>query len=315
MSGECVDNLSGLRQSPPFILGSKADSWCIEHLRNYFQVCMAEHPTFVGHSKSIIEVRDFFYVEKLLNVDLLIDKTEALNLIPSTPFVLKYPSFSPISVVDSDFLIEDVDTFLVSEDSIPPGIESDLGSDEDIIFLDNLLNDDIFIIDPGGGEIDVSQNIEDDDSFTFVIQTFLLYHTYPVDSPLLLSIGSEDTIFDPEISINAGGTHPGGHMADFHHLDDARDILISVKARSWSYDSRGTSAPTHSAFISVASTNSKMSYPEQSHSTTFTSASSSPAASSNVIENVLHSFVAESDPQQQITYEDFDQIGKLDLEE
>ncbi|GJV08398.1 DNA helicase PIF1, ATP-dependent [Tanacetum coccineum] len=50
-------------------------------------------------------------------------------------------------------------------------------------------------------------------------------------------------------------------------------------------------------------------------STTFTSASSSPAASSNVIENVLHSFVTESDPQQQITYEDFDQIGKLDLDE
>ncbi|GJR77692.1 putative ribonuclease H-like domain-containing protein [Tanacetum coccineum] len=183
------------------------------------------------------------------------------------------------------------------------------------------------------------------------------------------------------------------HMTDFHHLDDARDIWLAVKARfggndeskkmrksmlkqefsefrvseseglhkgydrfqkilsqlnqmqakpdnedcnmkflralppSWhrtleidvkggsSYDSRGTSAPTHSAFISAASTNSKMSYPEQSHSTTFTSASSSPAASSNVIENVLHSFVAESDPQQQITYEDFDQIGKLDLEE
>ncbi|GJX71613.1 hypothetical protein Tco_0308784 [Tanacetum coccineum] len=59
----------------------------------------------------------------------------------------------------------------------------------------------------------------------------------------------------------------------------------------------GTFAPTHSAFISATSTNSKMSYPDQSHSTTFTSASTSPAASSNVIENVLHSFVAESDPQ------------------
>ncbi|GJU74750.1 putative ribonuclease H-like domain-containing protein [Tanacetum coccineum] len=35
----------------------------------------------------------------------------------------------------------------------------------------------------------------------------------------------------------------------------------------------------------------------------------------NVIESVLHSFVAESDLQQQITYEDFDQIGKIDLEE
>ncbi|GKF43888.1 hypothetical protein Tco_0130440 [Tanacetum coccineum] len=61
-----------------------------------------------------------------------------------------------------------------------------------------------------------------------------------------------------------------------------------------SYDSRGTSAPTHSAFISAASTNSKMSYPDQSHSTAFTSASSNPTPSSNVMENVLHSFVAES---------------------
>ncbi|GJT04864.1 putative ribonuclease H-like domain-containing protein [Tanacetum coccineum] len=176
---------------------------------------------------------------------------------------------------------------------------------------------------------------------------------------------------------------PEDHMANFHHLDDARDIWLAVKARfggndeskkmrksmlkqefsefrvseseglhkgydrfqkilsqlnqmqakpdnedcnivsqstyhflgGSSYDSRGTSAPTHSAFISAASTNSKMSYPDQSHSTTFTSTSSSHTASSNVMENVLHSFVAESDPQQQITYEDFDQIGKLDLEE
>ncbi|GJR62493.1 hypothetical protein Tco_1504655 [Tanacetum coccineum] len=44
--------------------------------------------------------------------------------------------------MDSDFLIEEVDTFLVPEDSIPPGIESDLDSEEDIVFLDNLLNDD-----------------------------------------------------------------------------------------------------------------------------------------------------------------------------
>ncbi|GKB03561.1 putative ribonuclease H-like domain-containing protein [Tanacetum coccineum] len=105
---------------------------------------------------------------------------------------------------------------------------------------------------------------------------------------------------------------------DYLSFDDLynklRTLEIDVKGGS-SYDSRGTSAPTHSAFISAASTNSKMSYPDQSHSTTFTSTSSSHTASSNVMENVLHSFVAESDPQQQITYEDFDQIGKLDLEE
>ncbi|GKE82679.1 hypothetical protein Tco_1552679, partial [Tanacetum coccineum] len=46
----------------------------------------------------------------------------ALNLTPFIPFVLKYPSSSSILVVDSDFFIEEVDTFLVSEDSIPPGI-------------------------------------------------------------------------------------------------------------------------------------------------------------------------------------------------
>ncbi|GJR46231.1 putative ribonuclease H-like domain-containing protein [Tanacetum coccineum] len=105
---------------------------------------------------------------------------------------------------------------------------------------------------------------------------------------------------------------------DYLSFDDLynklRTLEIDVKGGS-SYDSRGTSAPTHSAFVSAASTNSKMTYPDQSHSTTFTTASSIPAASSNVIESVLHSFVAESDPQQQITYEDFDQIGKIDLEE
>ncbi|GJT06323.1 hypothetical protein Tco_0840785 [Tanacetum coccineum] len=80
----------------------------------------------------------------------------------------------------TNVVIEEVDTFLVPEDSIPPGIESNF--------------------DPGGGEIDFSQNVEDDDSFTFVIRTFLPFLTYPVDSPLLLSTGSEDTIFDPGIS-------------------------------------------------------------------------------------------------------------------
>ncbi|GKB20336.1 hypothetical protein Tco_0854259, partial [Tanacetum coccineum] len=81
----------------------------------------------------------------------------------------------------ANIVIEEVDTFLAPEDSIPPGIESNF--------------------DLGGGEINVSQNVEDDDSFTFVIRTFLPFLTYPVDSSLLFSSGSEDTIFDPGISI------------------------------------------------------------------------------------------------------------------
>ncbi|GJU30329.1 hypothetical protein Tco_1173918 [Tanacetum coccineum] len=175
----------------------------------------------------IFHIEDEILREKLLNVNLLVDKIEALKLTPSIPFVLEYPSSSPIPVVDSEFLIEEVDTFLVLEDSIPPGIKSDLDSEGDIVFLDNLLNEDPIpeyehftfdiepdapvinnfdalnedeCFDPGGGEIDVSQNIEDDDSFAFIIRTFLQYRTYPKDSPLLLSTGSEDTIFDPGIS-------------------------------------------------------------------------------------------------------------------
>ncbi|GKF32560.1 hypothetical protein Tco_0102358, partial [Tanacetum coccineum] len=96
-----------------------------------------------------------------------------------------------------------------------------------------------------------------------------------------------------------------------------RTLEIDVKGGS-SYDSRVPAAPTHLAFISAASTNSKWSTADskcQPSSVSYTTTSSSADASGNVLENVLHSFVAESNPQQQITYEDFDQIGKLDLEE
>ncbi|GJY61353.1 hypothetical protein Tco_0462010 [Tanacetum coccineum] len=131
----------------------------------------------------ILQIEDEILREKLLNVNLLIDKIEALKLTPFIPFVLENPSSSPIPVVDREFLIEEVDTFLVPEDSIPSGIESDLDSEGDIAFLDNLLNDDPILeyerftfdiepdapvinnfdklnedecFDPRGGEIDVS---------------------------------------------------------------------------------------------------------------------------------------------------------------
>ncbi|GKC52732.1 reverse transcriptase domain-containing protein [Tanacetum coccineum] len=121
-------------------------------------------------------------------------------------------------VEDSDSNREEIDIFSGPDDSIPPGIESDFDSEEDII--DNLLNDDPIpeyerltfdmepdvpvinnvnedeCFDPGGGEI----NVEVDDSFTFVTRTFLPYLTYPEVSPLLSSTENEDTIFDPGIS-------------------------------------------------------------------------------------------------------------------
>nr|GEV15272.1 hypothetical protein [Tanacetum cinerariifolium] len=66
--------------------------------------------------------------------------------------------------------------------------------------IDELNIDECF--DPEG-EIDVFANVEDDDysAFTFVIRIFLPYLIYPEVSPLPLSIGSEDTIFDPGIFV------------------------------------------------------------------------------------------------------------------
>ncbi|GKE98092.1 hypothetical protein Tco_0021443 [Tanacetum coccineum] len=46
----------------------------------------------------ILQIEDEILHEKLLNVNLLIDKIEALYLTPSIPFVLEYPSSSPIPV-------------------------------------------------------------------------------------------------------------------------------------------------------------------------------------------------------------------------
>ncbi|GJY37598.1 hypothetical protein Tco_0423962, partial [Tanacetum coccineum] len=118
---------------------------------------------------------------------------------------------------------------------------------------------------------------------------------------------------------------PEDHMAYFHHLDDARDIWIS--------ESEGLHKG-YDRFQKILSQLNQMQHFHllghrvvqvmiqevllllpiqpllvllaliqrcQSHSTIFTSTSSSPTASSNVMENVLHSFVVESDPQQQIT--------------
>ncbi|GKB76058.1 reverse transcriptase domain-containing protein [Tanacetum coccineum] len=134
--------------------------------------------------------------------------------------IIKSLPTSTTLVEDNDSSREEIDIFSGPDDSIPPGIESDFDSEEDII--DNLLNDDPIpeyerltfnmepdvpvinnvdelnkdeCFDPRGGEI----NVKVDDSFTFVTRTFLSYLTYPEVSSLLSSTENEDTIFDPDI--------------------------------------------------------------------------------------------------------------------
>ncbi|GKD95788.1 hypothetical protein Tco_1379685 [Tanacetum coccineum] len=65
------------------------------------------------------------------------------------------------------------------------------------VCLDMLYNDEYF--EPIGDENIVVSNVEEDDSFTFTIRTFLPFLTYPEVSPLYCSTRSEDLIFDPGI--------------------------------------------------------------------------------------------------------------------
>nr|GFA05781.1 hypothetical protein [Tanacetum cinerariifolium] len=66
--------------------------------------------------------------------------------------------------------------------------------------IDELNDDKCF--DPGG-EFDVFANVKDDDyfPFMFVIRIFLPYLIYPKVFPLYISAESEDTIFNPGISV------------------------------------------------------------------------------------------------------------------
>ncbi|GKE35922.1 hypothetical protein Tco_1455244, partial [Tanacetum coccineum] len=156
-------------------------------------------------------------LESLQNCEIPIDSTKIDSIFDkfSLPCPPEIPSFSQ-DVMD-----------LVFDDSIPPGIDDDDDSEGDIIPLEELLDNVLFFLpksdnftfvepvatmennieelnenesfDPGGGGNVVLPNVEEDDTFTLTIRTFLPFVTYPEVSPLSCSIGSEDTIFDPDI--------------------------------------------------------------------------------------------------------------------
>ncbi|GJZ23213.1 hypothetical protein Tco_0560672, partial [Tanacetum coccineum] len=82
------------------------------------------------------------FVENLLYDNSYPRPPEELNLeIADT--ILESLSPPPIPVEDSDSLMEEIDLFLASDDSMPPGIEDDdYDSEGDIHFLEELLNND-----------------------------------------------------------------------------------------------------------------------------------------------------------------------------
>ncbi|GJU75418.1 hypothetical protein Tco_1272488 [Tanacetum coccineum] len=96
-------------------------------------------------------------LESLLNRDSPIDSTKTDSIFDEFSFprlpeehnsenvdtIIESLSYSPIPVKDSDSLMEEIDLFLTSDDSMPPGIESDdYDSEGDFRFLKELLIND-----------------------------------------------------------------------------------------------------------------------------------------------------------------------------
>ncbi|GJV12225.1 ribonuclease H-like domain-containing protein [Tanacetum coccineum] len=91
-----------------------------------------------------------------------------------------------------------------------------------------------------------------------------------------------------------------------------RSLELDVRI-GHSYGVKAAAAPTHSAFIGAASSRSKSTYSDQQN--IVSSVSQTSGRSDNIMECVLHSFVAENEPDQEMIYEDFDQVDQLEMEE
>nr|GEW08533.1 xylulose kinase-1 [Tanacetum cinerariifolium] len=87
---------------------------------------------------------------------------------------------------------------------------------------------------------------------------------------------------------------PDDHVADFHYMDDARDIWNAVKAR---FGGNAKSKKMRKSMLKQEFLEFKIGEAEELHK-----------GFSNVIEDVLQSFVADTEPEQQLAYEDFKQI-------
>nr|GEU52815.1 hypothetical protein [Tanacetum cinerariifolium] len=163
-------------------------------------------------------------IEKLL-YDNSSPRTQKKSNSENSDAVIESFSPSPIPVQDSDPFMEEIDLFLTYDGSIPPGIDSDYSDSEgDNIFPERLLHDDPIPL----SDIFDSSN---------VVRIFPPLFTYPVTSLILLSSGSEDTIFDPGIpdyhfsSFMPGVSHRSGTFMKFNvypnHMNKSRMEILS----------------------------------------------------------------------------------------
>ncbi|GKB08218.1 hypothetical protein Tco_0836502 [Tanacetum coccineum] len=142
--------------------------------------------------EDILQIQDVTLREKLLNVSRLISNIESLkdNPSPVMDTIRQEETRSGSTTTHANYSLPEYESFHFDNPSLPrpPPEPPD-------VCLDMLYNDESF--EPSGDENIVVSNVEEDDSFTFTIRTFLPFLTYPEVSPLYCSTRSEDLIFDP----------------------------------------------------------------------------------------------------------------------
>ncbi|GJU07304.1 ribonuclease H-like domain-containing protein [Tanacetum coccineum] len=120
-------------------------------------------------------------------------------------------------------------------------------------------------------------------------------------------------LYDKEEVALALKTRGGLESMSFDDLyNKLRSLELDVRI-GHSYGVKVAAAPTHSAFIGTTSSGSKPTYSDQQH--IVPSVSQTSGRSDNLMECVLHSFVAENELDQDMIYEDFDQVDQLEMEE
>nr|GFA72598.1 hypothetical protein [Tanacetum cinerariifolium] len=166
------------------------------------------------------EIEDDVLREKLSKINILIAKIEALNASPTSPsdFVLKSPSSFPNSFLEetdtSDNSLPESEIFCfdikeknsgsttIHADILHPDLECFyFKSEPNPRDLTSIIDLEIREIIPSATNVNLSPEDDQSPLFDYVVWIFLLFFTYPIAHPYLLSSRNEDTIFDPGISI------------------------------------------------------------------------------------------------------------------
>nr|GEW89909.1 hypothetical protein [Tanacetum cinerariifolium] len=187
------DILKEIYSNPLFdeeIISIKIDPHHFNNESNLIESPLNQDSLIISSSKidSLLdEFEEIRLIEKLLYDNSSLRPPEEINF-ENSDAVIESFSLSPIPFEDSDPFMKEIDLFLTSDGSIPPGIDSDYSDSEgDNLFPKRLLQDD---------PIPLSDILD----YSNVIRIFPPLFTYLVTSSILLSFGSKNIIFNPGIS-------------------------------------------------------------------------------------------------------------------